>query len=143
MRILMFVFSLLLNCPISATAEDWSEDQKAVWSVIETSTEAFKDEDWDTFSKFLSDDFYGWRVGAPMPNNKSSQLSWLSFYYQERKVLKYELFPVKIVIHGDTAVAHYFYESVEEIKDGEREQDNGHYMDILVRDGKSWKYFAY
>lgn len=143
MRFLIYVLSFALILTFSAQSKDWSDDQKAVWSVIENTAEAFQEEDWDKVKSYLSDDMLIWRPGAPNPSNKESYLNWVSFYYQYRKILKYEFFPIEIVIHGDTAVAHYFYESVEELKDGEHEQDNGHYTEVFVRDGKTWKFFVF
>jgi hypothetical protein len=54
-----------------------------------------------------------------------------------------ELYPVGIIVHGNTAVAHYFYSQASENRKGERETVHGHYTDILVKENGTLQFLAW
>ena len=78
-----------------------------------------------------------------MPNNKMNEISWVRFNSAYGSMLKYQLSPAKVVVHGDMAIAHYYYALVRENKEGKRQSDNGRWSDVLVREGKSWKFIGW
>ena len=55
----------------------------------------------------------------------------------------HELYPLSIVVHGDTAVAHYLYTNSAENSEGELVTSNGRYTDVLVRVDGEWKFFSW
>lgn len=48
-----------------------------------------------------------WGKRWPSPRRKDSLSKWVRFEADSSKTLKYEVFPLEIVAHGDTAVALY------------------------------------
>jgi len=133
----------LLISSVASYAGDWSADQKAVWKAVEAQWEASKNKDESWSKTMLTDDFSGWSNDGVMPHSKSSTDSWSRFNMASSTTLKYELHNLKIVVHGDMAFAHYFYEEVSENKEGKRKSTDGRWTDILVRDGKAWKFIGW
>lgn len=128
---------------ITSYAGEWSDDQKAAWATINAQWEASKNKDYDAWGSYLADDFKGWSNQGAVPGNKTSTISWIRFGGEQTTTLKYELSSMGLVVHGDTAIAHYYYVSVTEDKDGKRKTDTGRWSDTLVRDGKGWKFIGW
>ena len=137
------IIAVLFLTPMSSYAGDWSKDQKAVWATIGAQWEASKAKDYDKWGSYLADDFQGWSNEGAIPSDKASEISWIKFGSEQNKTLKYQLSPVKIVVHDKTAVAHYYFVSVNENKEGKRKTNTGRWTDVLVRDGKSWKFIGW
>jgi len=146
MRKLFILSSILVAffvAPISSFAGGLSEDQKAVWATINGHWLASKNKDFDKYDSYLADDFSGWSNDDAIPNNKADHMSWTRFSSDQSKTLKYQLNLVKLVVHGDAAIAHYYYVSATENKDGKRKSVTGRWSDTLVRDGKNWKFIGW
>ena len=146
MKKVLFLSGIIVTLLISSLnsyAGDWTADQKAVWKAIEAQWAATKNKDANWAKNMLSDNFSGWSKDGVMPRSKSSEESWSRFNMKSSSRLMQELHPVKIVVHKDMAFAHYFYEAVSENKDGKRNNTDGRWTDILVRDGKAWKFIGW
>jgi ketosteroid isomerase-like protein len=46
-------------------------------------------------------------------------------------------------VHGNTAVAHYFYTEAAEDRKGERKTTHGRYTDVLVKENGTWQFLAW
>ncbi|MBT6330019.1 MAG: nuclear transport factor 2 family protein [Kordiimonadaceae bacterium] len=143
----LFIFCSIivafLLSSITVNAQGWSDDQKAAWGTIETWWEVSQKKDSDETNALLADDFAGWDNNMPMPQNKSSLTSWFRFNGQYSTQLKYQIYPLKVTVHGDMAVAHYYYQASVEDKEGKRTNEKGRWTDTLVRDGNGWKFIAW
>jgi hypothetical protein len=93
--------------------------------------------------RFLHDEFLGWNMNTPAPLSKASTKAWNRYNSENSTTLMQELFPIGIVVHENTAVAHYLYSIATEDREGERETTHGRYTDILVRDGATWRFIAW
>ena len=91
---------------------------------------------------YVHDDYMGWSVDAPMPASKASSNKWMSFWAANNSIAMYEITPLTILIHGDVAVAHYYYSSVSKDKEGKMDNVQGRWTDILVKQGDRWVLFA-
>ena len=58
-------------------------------------------------------------------------------------MIAYELYPLEIIVEGDTAVAHYLFSSATKSKDGEVETNHGRYTDILIRTDDGWRFLGW
>jgi len=129
---------------VSATlAQDTTDDEADVLLTIEREWEAAQKGDQDKVDDMLTEDFMGWGKTSPAPRTKSSNSQWRRFADQMGEVVRYELYPMSITVHGDVAVAHYLYSTAFENKDGEIEMSNGRYTDVLVRTDDGWKFLAW
>jgi ketosteroid isomerase-like protein len=128
---------------VYAYAQGSADDQAAVWSAVEEiwAAEERGDDDW--VDAMLSADFMGWPSASPAPRTKGSTRMWARFNADHNKGLLHELYPLSIVVHGDTAIVHYLYTMVEQNRDRETVTRNGRYTDVLVRDGSDWKFISW
>jgi ketosteroid isomerase-like protein len=128
----------------SATmAQDTTDDEADVLLTIEREWEASQKGDQDDIDDMLTQDFMGWEKSSPAPRSKNSNSQWRRFNEQMGRVVRYELYPLSITVHGDVAVAHYLYSTAFKSEDGEIEMSNGRYTDVLVRTEDGWKFFAW
>jgi type II secretory pathway pseudopilin PulG len=135
---------VLLAAPAGlVSAQSWSDEQLAVWSVIQAQWKAAADKDEGWPNRFLHDSFLGWSAENPAPRDKASTARWTKYGDENSTTLMTELAPLGIVVEGNTAVAHYVYSTATEDREGERETTHGRYTDILVRDGGSWRFLAW
>ncbi|NCF15083.1 MAG: DUF4440 domain-containing protein [Gammaproteobacteria bacterium] len=127
----------------AALAQDTSDDEADVLLAIEREWEAARKGDHDEVDDMLADDFVGWGKSSPAPRSKRSNSQWRRFGEQMGRVVRYELYPLSISVHGDVAVAHYLYSTAFKKKGGEIEMSNGRYTDVLIRTGDGWKFIAW
>jgi ketosteroid isomerase-like protein len=138
--------ALILLGPLlfSATlAQDTTDDEANVLLAIEREWAAVRKGDQDKVDDMLTVDFMGWGKSSPAPRSKSSNSQWRRFNEQMGRVVRYELYPLSITVHGDVAVAHYLYSTAFKKKDGDIEMSNGRYTDVLVRTEDGWKFLAW
>jgi len=141
-----FTFSLSAFISLVFTAmsfgQTWSDEQIEVWNVIEAQWKASMEKDATWPDKTLHEKFLGWDNDRPMPQDKSSIHSWVLYRLENSTTLLQELYPVGIIVHGNTAVAHYFYSQATEDRKGERETSHGHVTDVLVKENGTWQFLA-
>lgn len=118
-------------------------DDSAVWSVIERAWRAEKDGNARWIEDLLSPDFVGWGNDSPAPRDKSSTRLWTTFSSRHVDMVEYELYPLSIIVHGDTAVAHYLYTSAVQAKGEPLKSLNGRYTDVLVRSANGWRFLTW
>ena len=142
-RIQLIVTASALLWSGGAIAQDELDDATNVWIAVEAQWDAEENGDKKWIDEMLVDSFYGWSKGTPAPRSKSSTKMWDRFNDEQGEMVAHELYPLEIVIEGDTAVAHYLYSSAFESKDGEVETNHGRYTDILVRTADGWRFVAW
>jgi hypothetical protein len=139
---LIFAASLFL-CFGTAIAQDDRDDSTDIWIAVEAQWDADENGDKKWIDRMLADGFYGWGKESPAPRSKSSTQMWNRFGEELGSIVAHELFPLEIVVNGDTAIVHYLYSSAYKAKDGEIEMNNGRYTDILVRTEDGWKFLGW
>lgn len=138
------VFILLGSAFFAVTnAEDGNDDAADVLLTIEREWEATRKGDQDKLDDMLAEEFMGWNQNSPAPRSKASTSEWARFGVEMGRLLKYEIYPLSITVHGDVAVAHYLYSSAFKNKKGDIEMSNGRYTDTLVRTENGWKFIAW
>jgi hypothetical protein len=123
--------------------QTWSDEQIEVWNVIEAQWKASMEKDATWTAKYLHEKFLAWSDESPMPRDKSSYHKWGRYGMENSTTLLQELYPVGIVVHGNTAVAHYFYSEASENRKDERKTVHGRYTDILVKENGTWRFLAW
>ena len=125
-------------------AQDIRDDEADVLLTIEQQWEAAQKSDQDAVDNMLADNFMGWSRASPAPRSKKSTSKWSRITDKEvGKILRYELYPLSVTVHGDVAVAHYLYSTAFKGKDGEVKMNNGRYTDVLIRNEDGWKFVAW
>ena len=124
-------------------AQDTANDAADVILTIEEQWEAEQSGDDDWIDDLLLEEFSGWPKVSPAPRTKTSIKTWDRFNDKQGRMVEHELYFQNIVVHDDTAVAHYLYSSAFQDNDDEVELSNGRYTDILVRTEDGWKFLSW
>lgn len=124
-------------------AEKWSAEQQEVWQLEEQQWKQAAAKDMTWIDSMVHPNLSYWENGQAMPQDRASLARWFRFQTSSSSTLEQELFPISIVITGNVAVVNYYYSAARENAKQEREMVNGHYMDVLIKDGGRWKFIAW
>jgi hypothetical protein len=104
----IFIVSLILFGS-AAHAQVWSDAQNEVWDAVLNSYVDIDKKDLNWTDKWVTEDAMVWGSAYPMPRNRSSAKRWDAYQFPLSDTMVSEYSPAAIVVHGDTAVAHYYY----------------------------------
>ena len=134
---------VLLTLAGTAAAQTWSQEQKEIWTFEEQQWQMEKDKDASWIDTMVHANLSYWSTGSPMPQNKASLTRWNRYSSANSTVLEQELSPISATITGNVAVVQYSYRIARENYKKERETVTGHYMDVLLKEGGSWRFIAW
>ncbi len=134
---LIFVIILLLSA-CSVIAQEWSNEQKAVWNNIETYYELWIQRDFDGFMEYVHPDYIGWSYSDALPGNKEFLEKWGQYNLKNYSWEIYELKLAALVIIDDVAVAHYYFTGVYLDSEDKKKDTKGRWTDILKKQGDKW-----
>lgn len=123
----------------TTSAQDWSPQQKEVWSRVQQCTGFFVAKDFDSASGCVHDRFSGWLYGEPVPRSKAYFNTVTRYMMQNLSVGAHDMRPVSIQVIGDVAVVHYYVFMVFE---GSPEVSQDRWTDVLVKENGVWKWIA-
>ncbi len=140
-KLLLLVGSLVA---IGAQAQDraWSAEQSSVWTVVEQSWDAQAAENGKWPGDFVRDDLIQWSDNIPAPRGKDAYIAWQRSVDESSNSVWHEISPLAITVAGDTAVVAYSAFLGFENTDGTSGTAVRSIVEVLVRDGRSWKYLA-
>jgi len=121
-----------------AVAQEWSAAQKDVWKSVEAYWDLAAKENLDGFMGYFHADYSGWSNQAALPGDKATTRKWVGHDFDANKTVLYEIKPVAIKIHGNVAIAHYYYATVEQDAKGEEKTIQGRWTDVLMKQGDRW-----
>lgn len=122
-------------------AQQWSQDEKAVWTVVENMWSNWKAGNMDAAFANVSPDYLGWNNESPMP---ISYAKWAiptketANQYSERD---FDVEPTRILVHGNAAIVHYYYSFSWLYNDGDKKtrgSSKGKWSEFLVKDNGKW-----
>jgi len=145
MKYLLSIIVLLtgISTAVSpAYGQTWSKKQLEVWKVIDTVFKAsIEKEDW--VPTYVHEEALAWFNSRPMPQDKSSLHKWFRYGNENSTDLLYDLYPVGIIVHDNTAIVHYFFSVAFENKKEERSTVHGRFTDILVKEKGKWRFLGW
>ncbi|MCM8558374.1 nuclear transport factor 2 family protein [Sphingomicrobium sediminis] len=124
-----------------AHAQEWSDDQADVWGAVSAYWEAHVDG--NTWHEAMTDGSYGWGGQSLLPRSREQMASFSRVFGAEGEVLHYQLDPLAITVHGDTALVHYMANIIETNHKGEREANVERCSDTMVREDGEWKFLGW
>ncbi|MGA9422342.1 MAG: nuclear transport factor 2 family protein [Rhodanobacteraceae bacterium] len=127
----------------AALAETWNAQQQQIWNFEQQQWKASAAKDQTWIDTMVHPNLRYWDTGMPMPRDQASLKHWNRYDSENNTVLEQELFPISITITDNIAVVQYDYTVARENYKKERETVNGHYTDVLIKDGKDWKFIAW
>lgn len=136
------VVACLFAVSANAQQPSWSDAQTEVWKLVEQSwvDDAAENGKWP--GDYVHDKYVTWGDGTAAPRGKDSAITWNRFGDKSSQTLIYEITPEAIVVVKDTAVVHYNVQMVTENHKGDRSSSVGRITEVLVRDGRNWKFLA-
>jgi ketosteroid isomerase-like protein len=133
----LFFISLLL-WGANTYAQQWSDEQKAVWAGIEAYWQAGMSDDPSGLLSYFDDSYFGWNYENYTPSPKSNVVKTMNYWYTKGKTKLYTLTPARIWVNGNFAYAHYYYYMVNEDPEGKPMAERGRWTDILMKKGDKW-----
>ena len=129
---------------VSANAQQpaWNDSQSEVWALVEQSwvDDVAENGKWPV--DYILDKYVAWGDGDAAPRYKDATIAWSRFGDESNDTLMYEVSPAAIAVENDTAVVHYYVTTVTEDSSGKRSRNVGRITEVLVRNGRSWKWLA-
>lgn len=122
----------------TTTAQQWNDDQKAVWAGVETYWAAGMSENPMDFLKYFDDSYYGWSYDNEAPGTKADVQKSLGYWTTKGDVVYYIITPSRIWVSGNFAYVHYYYTQVTESTDGKPNTEKGRWTDVLMKKGDMW-----
>ena len=109
-----------------------------VWQNVQNYWDSWSQRDLDGFLNYHHDAYSGWNYDEPMHKNKRSTKEYLDYIFKTREVIAFDINPIDIKIHSNTAVVHYYYSILEKNQNGEENKRNGRKTDILIKQTNKW-----
>ena len=128
----------LLAAPLQLAAQEWSAAQKEVWKNVQAYWELGAKQDLEGMLAYFHPDYSGWANEEALPSAKSYTRKWIEQEFKSRKTLVYDIKPVAIKIHGNTAFVHYYFSTLVRESDGREKSESGRWTDILLKQGDKW-----
>ena len=135
----IFLVSALL-LPLTASAEDWTEEQKEVLAFEEACVTT---KDIDEFAGCFHDDCVGWGQGYPVPTSKDdrSKTNADSFESFDSETLLFN--PISVIVKGDMAIVSYLQTSkITNKATKEVEYSTQAWTDVCLKERGKWTWIA-
>jgi hypothetical protein len=127
----------------SAAAQSWDAQQTAVWQAVAKTWEMDQKQDSSWMTSMTHANVSGWSSQNPAPRSRASMLKWTKVNNENSKVLTLELSPLSIATADGAAVAHYYYSTANEDREGKRSTEHGYCSDTLIKQGDAWVYLGW
>lgn len=134
----LFVLILTIVLLTNIQAQQWSAEQKEVWTVVETYWAVGMSSNPIDFLNYFDDSYTGWNYEAGAPTTKADVQKVLKYWTTKGKTVLYTITPVGIWVNGNFAYVHYYYYEVDEGPDGKPMYERGRWTDILMKKDNKW-----
>ncbi len=130
------VFAALYS---DASAQQWSPEQKDVWSGVEKYWEVSSQGDAQAFMSYFDDSYMGWNFRSRVPMNKSNVSKWIKEEMKNTSTILYSITPLTIWVNGNFAYVHYTYSQLlKNNETGKKIPSSGVWTDILMKKNGKW-----
>ena len=138
-RKVITTFVLIFLVPLSAYAEDWSDEQREVLSFAKS---CMTSRDADALLDCFHDDYVGWamfHIPLTKADRQKPLRNGIENFDSEMMLFK----PLSVIVRGDMAVISYIVST----KDTDKATDEISYStqrwtDVLVKEGNRWSYIS-
>jgi len=122
-------------------AQEWTKEQMEVWKKVEQKFVKWQEGDYDAAFASLHEKYIGWNNHMPLPTTKDKWVNSASEMKGLYKLTYYDIEPARILVYGDVAVVHYYYDqSFTYTKGDEIKEFNakGKYTEFLIKEKGKW-----
>ncbi len=139
---LLLIASALVAACVQAQAPTWSDEQAAVWTIVEQSWDSQVAEDGKWPSDYTHERYVAWAENLPAPRVKETTIARQRTVDEAFDTVWHEITPLAITVVGDTAVVMYSTIFAADNSDGERNTVVISVAEVLIRDGGTWEVLA-
>ena len=97
------IFVLFLFVSL-ASAQQWTDEQKAVWAGVEKYWEAGMSDNPTDFLSYFDDSYYGWSYESETPGTKSNLTKVMTYWMKKGQTKLYTITPSRIWVNGNFAL---------------------------------------
>ncbi len=136
------VVGVLIAASTQAQRPVWNDEQTQIWTFVEQSwvDDAAENDEWP--ADYVHDQYVAWSDSNHAPYYRDESIAWNRFVDENSNTLWYEISPAAIVVKNDTAVVYYHSMTITEDSSGNSSRDVNGIVEVLVRDGRGWKYLS-
>jgi hypothetical protein len=134
-------FIMALAFTTTTQAQDWTKEQKEVWSVVMKSWESWAKGDVESALEVFHEKYQGWSDEHPLPVGKEKIGKYFSMMQEMMKVEFLDLEPARITVVDDAAVVNYYFSFYATYTMGEKsksEEVMGKNVEFYVKEGGEW-----
>jgi ketosteroid isomerase-like protein len=131
------LFIALVVSTNTTVAQEWSAEQKEVWSAIEGWWKLYDSNNVEGVKSLFHKDYIGWTWGDNAPEGQNEAHKWADHMVPKLKIAYTNLKPLKILVIGEVAIAHYYY-STNKTVDGKDVVELGRWTDVWKKEGDKW-----
>lgn len=132
----LILFATLFLCGKSI-AQQWSTEQKEVWTGVEKYWEINNSNPLAYFNYF-DDSYVGWSYDNEAPGTKADAMKSSKYFTSKGKQVFNIITPARIWVNGNFAYVHYYYTQVSENNEGKPITEKGRWTDILMKKDGNW-----
>jgi len=129
-------FFALFSMVSSGFAQQWTSEQKKVWSGVQKYWGANNAQE---LMQYFDESYMGWDNSSRVPQNKANTAKSFENSFKNSTPVLYTLSPLTIWVKGDFAYVHYYYTQINKNnKTGKDKTSSGIWTDILMNKGGKW-----
>ena len=139
-RTVFATIALAFILPLTAQAQQWTDEETEVWDTIRGSWEKNAANDHEGFMADLHPDMLGWTDIRPIPVDRATVERATRFSMEQAitQTLFWEIQPAGMQIIGEVAITYYFHRRIFTDADGKRQTSRTRLADTLVKSGNRW-----
>ena len=134
----LFVTCLAMLASTTLFAQEWSTDQKDVWTNVEAYWDLAAKGDLEVYLGYFHNDFSGWNYLSPLPHDRATRVKYIKFLLPKSKTLFSDIQPLAIKIHSNVAIVHYSYILISKSEEEKEKVEQGRWTDILIKQDDKW-----
>jgi ketosteroid isomerase-like protein len=134
---ILMILCITLLSSVQLFGQEWSEEQKEVWTAVENWWQAWADGDINKINSCVGEGYRIWNERNHAPFTMKEAQPWWKDWLQNNKNVLLHLKPVAIDIHDDIAIVFLSAQEVYKNKDGSEMRERGKWTSIFQKiDGK-------
>ena len=122
-------------------AQEWTDEQKEVWQVVEDFWANWEKGDPEAAFAFVHDSYLGWNNEEPMPMSKAKWFNSVEKYSPFVSEQDYDIALARIFVHDDVAVVHYYFAFSFLFTKGEKKKHisyDGKWTEFFIKEKGKW-----
>ena len=142
MKSKLLVIAIALTFASAANAQSWDKAQSELWDFVAQSWVDDTGETGKWPGEYIHDSIMSWDAAWPVPRGAASIAKWTRLRDETTEVLSYELFPLAIIVEGNTGVAYYSVVSIRKTREEDPKRSVEGIVETLHKTNGRLKYLA-